>query len=175
MRMIALTCDHCGAPLEVPRKAEHVTCAYCETRLKVQQGGGAFFTEKIDSIDDRTRQIAEDVSAIRANQEMAELDREWADERLRYQVRGKDSELSVPTQAGAIIGMVAVVAFGIFWIGMATRMGAPAFFPIFGVIFILVALGGGVSVMTKAKQYGQRQHEYMQHRQQLQQRLRDRD
>ena len=37
------------------------------------------------------------------------------------------------------IGSVIAIVFGIFWTIMAARMGAPAFFPIFGVIFIIMA------------------------------------
>ena len=38
------------------------------------------------------------------------------------------------------IGSVFAIVFGIFWTIMAARMGAPAFFPIFGVIFIIMGI-----------------------------------
>ena len=38
------------------------------------------------------------------------------------------------------IGSVIAIVFGIFWTIMAARMGAPAFFPIFGVIFIIMGI-----------------------------------
>lgn len=38
------------------------------------------------------------------------------------------------------IGSVFSIVFGIFWTIMAARMGAPAFFPIFGVIFIIMGI-----------------------------------
>ena len=38
------------------------------------------------------------------------------------------------------IGSVFAIEFGIFWTIMAARMGAPAFFPIFGVIFIIMGI-----------------------------------
>ncbi len=175
MRLIALNCDQCGAPLEVPKSANYVTCSYCEAQLSVQQEGGAIFTQKVDDIDARTRQIAEDVQAIRAHNEIEQLDRDWMTQRVQYQVRGKDGELSVPTQAGAMIGAVMAAGFGVVWIVMAMSMGAPAFFPIFGVFFIAVALIGGFSVASKAKGFERRQHEYRNRRRSLQRRLLDRD
>ena len=46
-----------------------------------------------------------------------------------------------PSMGGAVGGLAAA-AFGVFWTIMASSMGAPGFFVAFGVIFILMALGG---------------------------------
>lgn len=43
---------------------------------------------------------------------------------------------------GGAIGGLAVAAFGVFWVITAASMGAPSFFVGFGVVFILMALGG---------------------------------
>lgn len=48
-----------------------------------------------------------------------------------------------PSAMGAWGAVVAVV-FGIFWTIAAAGMGAPAIFPIFGVLFILTGIGVGV-------------------------------
>lgn len=44
-----------------------------------------------------------------------------------------------PSAMGAMGSVVAII-FGIFWTIMAASMGAPLFFPIFGVIFILLGV-----------------------------------
>lgn len=44
-----------------------------------------------------------------------------------------------PSAMGALGSVVAII-FGIFWTIMAASMGAPVFFPIFGVIFILLGV-----------------------------------
>lgn len=44
-----------------------------------------------------------------------------------------------PSAMGAMGSVVAII-FGIFWTIMAASMGAPVFFPIFGVIFILLGV-----------------------------------
>jgi hypothetical protein len=46
-----------------------------------------------------------------------------------------------PSAMGAIGGIIAI-AFGIFWIAMASSMGAPPFFIAFGVLFIVAAIAG---------------------------------
>ena len=44
-----------------------------------------------------------------------------------------------PSAMGAMGSVIAVV-FGIFWTILAASMGAPFFFPIFGVIFIIMGI-----------------------------------
>lgn len=44
-----------------------------------------------------------------------------------------------PSAMGAMGSAVAVV-FGIFWTIMAASMGAPVFFPIFGVLFVVIGI-----------------------------------
>lgn len=46
--------------------------------------------------------------------------------------------------AMGFIGSIAIVIFGIFWTIMASSIGAPAFFPIFGIIFILLGIANAV-------------------------------
>ncbi len=45
-----------------------------------------------------------------------------------------------PSLMGGIMGIV-VAAFGVFWTMIAVTMGAPFFFPIFGILFIGIAIG----------------------------------
>ena len=44
-----------------------------------------------------------------------------------------------PSAMGAVGSVIAVI-FGIFWTIMASSMGAPIFFPLFGVLFIIVGI-----------------------------------
>ena len=46
-----------------------------------------------------------------------------------------------PSAMGAFGGIIAAV-FGVFWIIFAVSIGAPAIFPLFGILFIVMALGG---------------------------------
>ena len=53
-----------------------------------------------------------------------------------------------PSAMGAMGSVVAII-FGIFWTIMAASMGAPLFFPIFGVIFILIGWPKGIVKNTE--------------------------
>lgn len=46
--------------------------------------------------------------------------------------------------AMGVWGSVVAVVFGIFWTITASSMGAPGFFPVFGVLFILTGIISGI-------------------------------
>jgi hypothetical protein len=46
-------------------------------------------------------------------------------------------------------------------------MGAPAFFPLFGLIFIAIALGGAVYTVVKTMQYTEAEREYQRRREEI--------
>ena len=48
-----------------------------------------------------------------------------------------------PSLMGGVGGIVAAV-FGVIWTGAALSMGAPPFMALFGVVFVLAALGGAL-------------------------------
>jgi DNA-directed RNA polymerase subunit RPC12/RpoP len=127
MRLVSLTCNQCGAPLEVPEKVQFVTCAYCSARLTIHHSGNAVYSESLDEIEKRTAEIADDLETIKLQNELESLDRQWMLDRERYKVKGEDGHYSVPGQAGSIVAMVVAAGFGLFWTVGAASMGAPFF------------------------------------------------
>ena len=57
MKLLALNCNRCGAPLEVPQKAKFITCTFCQTQLSIQRSGGAAYTEALEELGERTEQL----------------------------------------------------------------------------------------------------------------------
>ena len=39
-KLLNLSCNHCGAPLQVPEETKYLTCTYCSSRLQVEHSGG---------------------------------------------------------------------------------------------------------------------------------------
>ena len=167
VRAIAVTCNKCGAALDVPAAARFVTCTYCGSRLEVHRSGGAAYTEILDSIEQHTERIAGDVEQIRRENELERLDREWMIRREELMVTGKHGARHVPGRFGAVFGAAVAVVFLIFWIGMASSAGAPGFFVLFGVIGLLVVVGGAIHHFAKAGEYQQAQREYNRRRAEL--------
>ena len=60
MELETLSCNNCGAPLEVPPGANFVTCAHCGSRLAIKRTDNASYTEVLDQIGQRTERMSED-------------------------------------------------------------------------------------------------------------------
>jgi hypothetical protein len=108
--------------------------------------------------------LAEQLAEVKYQNELAQIDREWEIERQQYLIRGRDGIVHVPT-AGMGIGTAIVGGvFGVFWTIMAVSItgGAPdvgpfaiakVFFPLFGVVFTVAAIGYGVYAHSRANKY----------------------
>lgn len=159
-QVISVSCNHCGAPLDLPPGTHYATCQHCGAKLQVHMSGGAAYTELLESIDTRTQQIAEDVEAIKKQGEMERLDREWERQRSLYLVQDKRGNVRMPGSAGSLIGAGIAAGGGVIWTIFATSIGAPWFFCLFGVVFIIIAIAGGINGMMKASQYEQALRRY---------------
>lgn len=171
VRLITLNCNECGAPLEVPDKTRFVTCGHCSSRLEIHQSGNAYYGEVLERLEQKTEHIADEVETLRIQNELERVDREWTIDRERYQMRGEHGHLYVPTKAGSIIGGVLILAFGGFWTVTAASMGAPFFFPLFGVAFIILGIFQAVRGLSKAEEYTRRRQKYQRDRRAISKRL----
>ena len=113
-----------------------------------------------------------------AQAQLAELQRDidlqkkrWA-RGLRNRVHGS---YDVPSARGGAIAAVGAVLFGIFWISMAIRIGAPAPFPLFGVVFIFVAVAGSLTAARRGKDASKFHRSMMERRREIFDRFRDDD
>ena len=162
----SVTCNHCGAPLDVPSGTRFVTCAHCGSRLEIHRTGNALYTEVLEAIDQRTQEIAQDVDLIRRQNEIERLDREWQMRREELMVRTKRGA-QTPSVVGGIVGAVFAIGFGIFWMIVTSRGGAPGFLPLVGIIVAAAGIIGGISNVSKATRYTDEQQRYEQQRAQL--------
>ena len=122
MKLLALNCNRCGAPLEVPEKAKFVTCTFCQTQLSVQRSGGAAYTEALEKLDERTEQIADDVEILKLQAELDRLDREWTSGRERYMRTNQEGVMSVPNRSAAVIGMIISIVGGLAFTIISSTM-----------------------------------------------------
>lgn len=177
MELTQVSCNGCGAALQVPEGARFVTCRYCNASLEIKRTDSAIYTETLNRIDQRTAEMAEDLDAIRHAQEIERLDREWADRREGFMRRSKNGITREPTVAGGIAAIIITGAFGLFWTIMAFSMtsgaaahGAPsavAIFPCFGVVFIAAGVITGITSISKALRYQQAQRDFQRQREEL--------
>ncbi len=108
---------------------------------------------------------------IKAQNEVAQLDREWALERENYMVRGQHGHKHIPSKFGSLFWGLFIVGFGIFWTAMAMPVmgfgGVVSIFPLFGVLFILIGVGTSIDAFVKAGQYEEAQERYQRHRREI--------
>lgn len=167
MKLLALSCNHCGAPIEAPAKAKFLTCRYCNSRLAVKQSDGAYYTELLETLDQRTKDIAEDIEALRVQNQILQLDNEWTQDRDTYMSTDQRGRRSVPSKAGAIMMGVFMPVVGVIWMVFTVGMGAPGFFPCFGIIFIAAGIGSAIWMFTRAQRYEDAHDDYMTRRSKL--------
>lgn len=194
MQAESLSCNNCGAPIDVSLQANFATCTHCGSRLAIRRTNSASYTETLERLDKTTSQMSEELETIRQQNELEQVDREWQMEREQYLVHNdKSGSARTPSTGGAvgavIVGVVMVV-FALFWIGMATAMtggfGAssspglppgypldpkPSFvlsplscFPLFGVVFLLMVVVSVIVYLSKASRYSQAQQNYQRRR-----------
>lgn len=180
MKLLALNCRHCSAPLQVPADAKFVTCSHCGSQLAVRKTGSVAYTETLEEIDRRTERMAEQLDDLHRKTGLAELDREWEIEREQYYITGKHGHRHLPTTTGSVAGGVMITVFGVIWTVIACGMGGFAFqnapgpfgliggiFPLFGVVFVAFGIWNAIHGYQKAQQYEQAEGRYRRKRLEL--------
>ena len=172
MKLESITCNHCGAPLQVPEGTNYVTCTHCNRQLAVVREGGARFTKVIEDLH-------EQVSKLTQQNDVEALDREWEQRKIHYVVTDKHGNTHVPTKTGSVVGGLFVVAFGLVWTVFAGGLslfatagtgGVGAItlcFPLFGLCFIGFGAYQAYSAYHKAGEYEQAYEEYQRRRREL--------
>jgi hypothetical protein len=168
MKVLSLTCNHCGAPLQVEENTRYLTCRFCSSQLEVEHSGNVVYTKVLQAIDQRTTEMAKDLDTIKRQNELEQLDREWQREREKHLVRGKNGTTSVPSIAGSLIGLVVGVSFGVFWMGLAISTDGPGFLPYVGGLIIFLVVINSLANFQKSANYREREAEYDRRRQHLQ-------
>lgn len=153
MKITKVCCQGCGADLEVNEDIRFVTCNYCHSRLEIVHDKSVTHSRLLEKLEKKTGEMADDLKVIRLQNDLEKLDREWSMQSERLMVSNQHGAKSVPSAAGSMVGGVVAVVFGIIWMIGASSMGAPGIFPLFGLVFIGVAVVGMVRGAGKAQEY----------------------
>jgi hypothetical protein len=119
--------------------------------------------------------LADHLAEMRQQNELARIDREWQMEREQYMIPDRYGRRHVPTAGFGVGGAVVGGLFGVFWTIMAFAItgGAPdhgpfpiakVFFPLFGVVFTVAAIGYGLYTASRAEKYQAAFRAYQQRR-----------
>jgi hypothetical protein len=106
----------------------------------------------------------DELDTLRFENELARIDREWALQRETFMVSGRYGARHIPTEGGSLLSVVAVGGFGLFWLSMASSMGGPSLFPLFGLLVIAIGVGFSVNGYIKAGAYKRAEQAYQDRR-----------
>lgn len=179
MNTTAVLCNQCGATLEVDEATRFVTCRYCGTNLAVRQSDSTLYTEVLDEIREKTREVADGMQDVRLQNELERIDREWMMERERYAIHGQNGS-SYPESGGhfgAVMGAVVGIVFIIIMcVEMnSSRAGMPPFFPVIVMVFIGLFIYRAVSSGFKVNDYEVAKEAYEARRQDVLRRIAERE
>ena len=185
MELTPVSCNHCGASLQVADTDRFVTCRYCNSQLEIKRSESTISTAVLQNIDHNTAAMADDLHALRRESQLERLDREWELRRQNLLVRNQDGSTGVPSAAAGYLFMTFGIIAGTLWmlfsgaiaslIGLANfSHGAPGLFsavpclfPLFGVLMIAVSIFGGLKMAAAARTYQQEAQLYQQQRHEL--------
>lgn len=174
----SLICNSCGAPLEVPTSANFVSCNHCGTQLSINRSSDVTFTKQLARIEETTEALTEQLRELNTYQRLEALERDWRSRQMRFMLTSKNGKSYAPSKKMAIGSGLAATAFGVLWTIMAIAItsSAPNFgpfaaakviFPLFGLVFVGVAIWGAVQGYQMTEKLEHAEREYQQERQSL--------
>lgn len=139
MRMLALKCEFCGAPLDLPANTLQAQCLYCDNQILIERGGSP------SAAPLRKSPIAGTANS-NAKTEIAQLDHEWEAYRATYLTRDERGEYDIPVEEHCRMGMWATLILGAIAILLGYLFGFPSSF---ATAFTLIVIGCIVVTMVQ--------------------------
>lgn len=93
VRSAAVSCQNCGAPLEVTDAVRFITCIHCHSRLEIVRAPSHLHTTLLQDIHKQSASTQSSLQIIELQNELERLDREWAAYQEQHYGREKDGTL----------------------------------------------------------------------------------
>jgi hypothetical protein len=111
-QLTAVSCNRCGGTLDVAERTNYTTCGFCGTQLRVDRSTTSLATVELDELRTRTDDLERGVSALRDDQRVEQLDRQWEARRaeLSISISNGKHEPRLPTLHGALFRLLSALA-----------------------------------------------------------------
>jgi hypothetical protein len=104
---ISVSCQNCGAPLDVAEGVRFITCGHCATRLEIVRENSHVYSRLMEAISD----VSDRLKAIELQNQIELLDRDYLGFCEKQYGRDKDGSLSEGNSFAAFLfGLVLLVA-----------------------------------------------------------------
>ena len=167
----SVSCNKCGAALQVSEVAHFVSCRHCGASLEIRRSESALWTE-ISRLDQRDKEISHDVGSLQRDVEINRLDLEWAHRREQLMIKGRYGPFRPTVENGkrgifyGVLGSAFGLACGVFFLCLAGSSGIMAFVvSVVGACIILaISCAGGSQTISAARVFDREEAEYLRRR-----------
>ncbi len=157
MQLESLSCNNCGAPVDVTPTTNYLTCAHCGSRLAVKRTETAHYTEALDRLQAHAARVDYELQDLRIKDKLLRLDHEWEEMRQMYIVSSSNGDVREPSVGLAITIAVltAVLAIGLCG-GLVTASavrGDPIYFFLLIILDLIVGSYAAIAEYRRHKAY----------------------
>lgn len=158
MTVVQVSCQGCGAPLDVSEDTRFITCAFCKARLEVLREPTHLETRLLEEVQTATGKLSHRLRIIELQNEIERLDGDWRETCERKYGREQDGS---PRQEPDITNfpMMAAAGFvGFFIYSVAEKIWLPLI-PAAFLLFLCIKLflAGSVRLAEHDYYFGQYQ------------------
>ena len=148
----AVSCNRCGGTLDISARTNFTTCGFCGTRLRVERSATSLSTVELDELRTRTDDLERNVSALRDNQQIEQLDRQWEARRAELSISNGKHEPRLPTLHGTLLRLLSALAPIVFLLSGQLNGFGSSVLPVLGAMTLVGLLQAG-SELHKYLQY----------------------
>jgi hypothetical protein len=133
--------------------------------LSIERNDSTVYTQQLDRLESKQDQVLEKLTRLERERDVDQLDREWESAVDEFMITDKHGGKRLPSEGAATFAIVVTVAFGLFWMFMASRIAPPI--ALFGILFIGFGVYNGLRVQRMAAKYRQAEKRYRMQRNRL--------
>ncbi|MDB6080519.1 MAG: hypothetical protein JWO82_4266 [Akkermansiaceae bacterium] len=169
MKTTRVSCQGCGASLEVHDLARYSTCAYCATQLEVVHETGAMQAQALDILERHNRRLSAELSEYRLREELSLLDKAWKALRQSWLEPDGRGGYYDPALTTAVFSCLLILG-GIVLFALTIQSMAPI--AIAGPLMVLGGIWGLIRCAYKGMEHEAMTRQYDHRRSELLERLR---
>lgn len=170
MKTTRVSCQGCGAALEVHDLARYSTCAYCATKSEVVHETGAMQAQALEILERHNRRLSAEVNEHRLRNELLLLDQSWKALRQSWMEPDGRGGYYDPGLVGGVLSSVAIVGGALLFAATASEM-API--SVAGPLLVLGGIWGLTGCIRKGMEHEKMTRQYDQRRSLLVERIRE--
>jgi len=167
MRIYALKCSTCGAPIEVSARRRLAKCPYCESHLVIVRDDEGAHAETQGKPDDPIWLKRDDERAIELRRRIRDLDEQWITDRMRFIRTRADGRYFIDTAIAEIYTWAFVLVAGLLTPLVTWAMKLPWLIALVGALPLGYVLWAMEEDRTSGRDYRSLRSEYEQQRNDL--------